>query len=243
MTMQKIRIAVAQIRISKNIQENIHAITNMINQGSDKYIDVICFPECALTGYLVEYQNLDFSLVKNGLDQIVEKAKRTGMYIIIGTPLKLREDIYNSAVILSPNGDKYIYHKHYLTESEKNVIKSGHQLLQFKVGFVRCGVIICRDQNSHSLIQEYQKKGVSILFILAAHYYTKAEAHSKLNKNRALPIARAIDNRLMVAKSNTVGLMDNKISLGNSMIIDRKGIIITEADELEETLLIGEFTL
>ena len=102
---------------------------------------------------------------------------------------------------------------------------------------VKCGLIICRDQNDPRLVQEYARAGAKVVFLLAAHYYPSAEARRKLDKNRALPIARAVENGLFVAKANAIGFQDEYVSLGHSMIVDPEGSVVCEADEKEEKLL------
>jgi predicted amidohydrolase len=75
------------------------------------------------------------------------------------------------------------------------------------------------------------------VFILSAHFYEPVEAIRKLNKNRALPIARAVENNLWVLKANAVGTGNGKISLGGSLIIDPEGSIIHEGNSLNEMIL------
>ena len=61
-----------------------------------------------------------------------------------------------------------------------------------------------------------------------------------MGKNRALPIARAIENGFHVFKANTVGSQGGTISLGHSLIVDPNGSIVAEADETSEDLLYCE---
>ena len=63
------------------------------------------------------------------------------------------------------------------------------------------------------------------------------EAIRKINKNKALPIARAVENNLWVLKANAVGSSNEKISLGGSLIIDPNGFIIHEGNTINEMIL------
>jgi predicted amidohydrolase len=110
-------------------------------------------------------------------------------------------------------------------------------MLSFEVAGVKCGLLICRDQNDPRLVQEYARVDTKVVFLLAAHYYPPPEARRKIDKNRALPIARAVENGLFVAKANAVGFQGDYVSLGHSMIVDPEGSVLCEADEKEETLL------
>jgi predicted amidohydrolase len=92
------------------------------------------------------------------------------------------------------NGKRYIYPKINLTSSETAYFDSGTQTLTFQSKDVTFGVLICRDQNDAMLARKYKTLGADALVILAAHFYEPREAIQKVNKNRALLIARAVEN-------------------------------------------------
>ena len=109
--------------------------------------------------------------------------------------------------------------------------------MHFVVNGIKCGVLICRDQNSPGLAHHYAKEGVKAIFLLAAHYYPPEEARKKLDKNRALPIARAVENSIYILKANAVGSQDATVSLGNSLIVSPEGSVICESDSVTECIL------
>jgi predicted amidohydrolase len=87
------------------------------------------------------------------------------------------------------------------------------------------------------LAQEYKTLGADVILILSAHFYEPIEGIRKVNKNRALPIARAVENNLWVLKANAVGSSNEKISLGGSLVIDPEGFVIHEGSSLNEMIL------
>lgn len=147
----------------------------------------------------------------------------------MGAPYVEHKKRFNSAIVLLANGARYIYHKINLTSSEAAHFKSGKKPLTFQLDDVNFGILICRDQNDAILARDYKQLGADALFILSAHFYEPIEAIQKVNKNRALPIARAVENNLFVLKANAVGSANTKISLGGSMIIDPNGCIVHES--------------
>jgi len=144
--------------------------------------------------------------------------------------------IHNAAIVISANR-RLKYFKNNLTDFEKQYFAEGKKVLSFEVARVKCDLLVCRDQNDPQLAQKYARAGAKAIFLLAAHYNPPTEARRKVDKNRALPITRAIENRLFVAKANAVGFQRDYVSLGHSMIIDPQGSISCEADENEERLL------
>ena len=121
--------------------------------------------------------------------------------------------------------------------AEEAYFKKGKEPLIFQLGNVKFGILICRDQNDPMLAQEYKTLGADAIFILSAHFYEPIEAIRKSNKNRALPIARAFENNLFVLKANAVGVVNELISLGGSLIIDPEGFVVREGNNIDEMIL------
>ena len=60
------RIAAYQFKVTGNIESNASVVMNAIKEASDQNIDLIIFPECALTGYpprnIPDSKSVDFLL-------------------------------------------------------------------------------------------------------------------------------------------------------------------------------------
>jgi predicted amidohydrolase len=145
--------------------------------------------------------------------------------------------LFNSVVVLVADGRRFLYHKHNLVSYEEDYFVPGNDLLTFDIATLRFGTIICRDQNFPRLAQRIKEEGAHVLFISCAHFYPPMEARLKVEKNRALPIARACENGVFVSKANAVGSYRGRISLGHSLLIGPNGVVISEAGETEERLL------
>mgnify|MGYP005619398243 CR=1 FL=1 len=223
--------------LHNDMAANMTTISNFIARASEEKIDLLCFPECSLTGYVRDFNTVDANKVMKALDHIQEQMIHDAVNIIVGVPYVERGKRFNSAIVLLTDGKRYIYHKINLTSSERVYFDSGTRPLTFPVKGVIFGVLICRDQNDAMLAHTYKTRGVDALVILAAHFYEPREAIQKLDKNRALPIARAVENGLFVLKANAVGSANGTISCGGSMIVDPNGSVIQEADQRTETIL------
>lgn len=230
------KAGVAQIGLCNEIGTNIEKILSYLKSAASLELDFLCFPECCLTGYKRDFHNIAWDEVAQAIDKLQEAVATEGITIAVGTPYAEAGKVYNAAIVISANR-RLKYFKNNLTEFDRQYFAEGKDTLYFQVKGVKCGLIICRDQNDPRLAQEYARVGAKVVFLLAAHYYPQAEARRKLDKNRALPIARAVENSLFVAKANAVGFQDDYVSLGHSMIVDPEGSVVCEADEEEEKLL------
>jgi predicted amidohydrolase len=236
------KAAVAQVKLYNDIDANLITTSKYISWASKEDIDILCFPECNITGYVRDFTKVDQNKLAETLDIIQEQVTKDGVNVIVGAPYFEREKCFNSAIVLLTNGGRYIYHKINLTSSDEVYFKKGKKPLCFQLDDIKFGVLICRDQNDPMLAAKYKTLGADAIFILSAHFYEPIKAIRKLNKNRALPIARAVENNLFVLKANAVGSNNELISLGGSVIIDPEGFVIHEGDSANEMVLSYEIS-
>jgi predicted amidohydrolase len=235
-----LRAGVAQIVLSDEIDRNIKKLSAFVKQAADLKLDILCFPECSLTGYMRDFHDIRKGDIELALGIIHEQAVGCNLNLLVGTPYFKNDIIFNAAVLLRTDKSRAIYFKNILTEFDQKYFAKGEGALSFQVNRTKCGVLICRDQNSPGLAQRYSEEGVKVIFILAAHYYPPAEAQKKFEKNRALPIARAVENAIYVLKANAVGLQGTAVSLGGSLIVSPEGSVICKSDETTENILYCE---
>lgn len=232
------RLGAAQTFITDDLETNTAAILRMAAEAAQKGVDLLVFPEMCLTGY--NPKTLGQSSFENNLasalDKISQSATELNIGLIIGRACLCDDQLYNTASVILPGGTVHTYYKNYLTAAEEKYFTAGTQPLSFDFRGHSFGVIICRDQNYPELAQATCREAEA-LFILSAHYYKPAEARWKVDKNRALPITRAVENRCYVLLANTVGSHIGMVSLGNSLIADPEGVLVVLADETSETII------
>jgi len=231
------KAGVAQVKLYNDIDTNLATISKYLSLASKEDIGILCFPECNITGYVRDFTSVNQNEVMDTLNNIQEQVTKNCVNVIVGAPYLERNKRFNSAIVLLTSGKRAIYHKINLTSSDEAYFKKGEEPLIFRVGEAKFGVLICRDQNHPMLVHAYKTLGADAIFILSAHFYDPIEAIRKINKNKALPIARAVENNLGVLKANAVGSSNEKISLGGSLIIDPNGFIIHEGNTINEMVL------
>jgi predicted amidohydrolase len=208
-------------------------------------INLLCFPECALTGYVVNHYNIRMDDIKKGISNIQRVSDKYGISAIVGSSWHSnknnnhKEIIYNSSVIIRPYSKIKLYFKNELTDYDKKYFSKGDNTVPFEVKNIRCGVLICRDQTNPLLAAKY--RNIDILFYLSSHYYTKSEAVRKERKNKAFPIVRALENKVYVAKADAVGKQNGLVNFGGSMVVNPEGEVIAEAKKGRQEML--EFNL
>jgi len=235
-----VKAGVAQIALCNDIGSNVGKICSYIESAAELKLDIICFPECSLAGYMRDFSDVSKGEIEKASDLVHEQAARNGVDVIVGAPYFEGDKLFNAAILLRADKGRAVYYKHILTQFDRKYFASGKGRLCFEVGGVKCGVLICRDQNSPGLAQGYAEEGARAIFILAAHYYPPEEAEWKVDKNRALPIARAVDNGVYVLKANAVGSVGDTVSLGGSLIVSPQGRVICQSDRTSEGIVYHE---
>lgn len=231
-------VGVVQIRLFPDLERNLSSIKRWIARAADQGVDILNFPETSLTGYIYDaFLQVREEDVLRSIDQLKKITQEMGVSIILGTPFWENSQMYNSVAVLLKDGRQYVYHKNHLVSYESDYFSAGHEILTFELEELTFSTIVCRDQSFPELARRNKEAGAQVLFISCAHFYPPNEARLKIDKNRALPIARASENQMFVCKANSIGTIQGRINLGHSIIVGPNGIVLSEAGETQEELL------
>ena len=234
--MSRLRVGVVQMRLSPDLCINTKNILKYIELARSKKINLLCFPECALTGYIRNHRQVNANDVFSEVSKLQKVSDSSGVALVVGSSLPSRGKIFNTAFIITPHNKVKKYFKRTLTEYDKKYFSHGREgVRSFGVRGLTCGVLICRDQNDPLLPRRFRK--INVLLYLSSHYYKAQELERKERKNKAFPIVRAIENKVYVLKADAVGSQDGKVSVGTSMIVDPSGVVVAEAPHMNDPLL------
>ena len=239
-TPTKLKVAVVQMRSSRNLADNLSRITNSISQCAQKGARVVVFPECALSGYFEDaVTNLSAAQITSAEQQLAEVCRQAGVYGIIGSAWRDGGKLFNSALIIAPSG-KVIerYHKNQLAERWP---EPGDHLSVFKVDDVPCSVIICHDERYPELVRLPVLAGAKVIFYIS--HESGLHSERKLNPYRAQIQARAVENNVYVVHANAPANPDASGSHGQSRIVAPDGNIPQEASIFEEDVLVATLDL
>jgi protein N-terminal amidase len=149
----------------RDIEGNIKKLENLLKDYSEKdKIDVVLFPEMALTGYIFDNREDVFPYLEQFNKGITFEfcsnlAKRLKSYVLLGYAEKWKnletdiEELYNSCMIVDKNGNALpSYRKHFLYELDENWSLEGSDFgcmeLETHSGIlVKAGIGICMDIN------------------------------------------------------------------------------------------------
>lgn len=244
--MDTVRLGLAQINVRVgDVKGNLHKILGYIKDARAEGVDILCFPELAVTGYPPEDLLLKPRFINDNLKALDKVRKAAdGITVVLGFADR-GEDIYNAAAILHNKQLVDVYHKHYLPNygvfDENRYFQSGLRAPVYKLGDVVFGVNICEDiwyPGDPTRRQSILGGAHIIINISSSPYYS-----SKVKPREQMLVTRAKDYSTVVAYCNLVGGQDELVFDGHSVIIGERGEILARARGFEEDLLVSDINI
>jgi NAD+ synthase len=200
-----------------------------------KNSDLIIFPELCVSGYPPEDLVLRSEFIKTSLtytQKIIDISKKFKCDILINTPWKEDENLYNAAIIISKGK---IIHKQYKFDlpnygvfDEKRVFKAGPKPKPFKYKKHNIGLLICEDTWNESAAKSL--KGSEFIISVNASPYERTKHRKRL---RILKTA-AKASMAPIFYLNQVTGHDDLVFDGGSQIVNSEGQTLYQMNFFEE---------
>src|SRR3989338_536174 len=185
-----IKVAAAQIRVTKNTEENLDKILSYIKKAASKKVDIICFPEASL----IHSKNKNYIKkipINNFINKIKKECKENKIHCIFGTALSEKNKLYNTAFFIDDKGKIiYKYYKNNMWKSERGKAVNGKKNKVVNTKFGKIGMIICWDIAYPEYVKKLGNKGAWIIFCPSYVINYKRE----LESYEQLPLARSFEN-------------------------------------------------
>tara|TARA_B100000029_G_scaffold477318_1_gene522262 strand:+ start:749 stop:2440 length:1692 start_codon:yes stop_codon:yes gene_type:complete len=243
--MQTLRIAMAQINpVVGDIQGNTEKIKNYIKQAQKENVDVITFPELALTGYPPEdllFKTHFINDIKKHLEEVTKSTQ--GITAIIGLA---REDsgLLNSAAVIHDRKIINFYDKKILPNygvfDEKRYFISGKNNPVYLINGITVGINICEDiWFEDGPTKDQAGLGAQLILNINGSPFDTEKRYIRENMLKE----RALHNNLYISYTNMVGGQDELVFDGGSVVLNPAGEIISRGKAFEEDLIITDLNL
>ncbi len=233
------KVSVLQFQpVLANLDANILKIRAMIEQaaGSDLYI----LPELASTGY--NFLNRDQALAcseelaeSRYIDFLEQMCEEHNCYIVSGINEREDDVLFNTAVLVSPEGLGGIYRKLHLFDREKDIFEPGDlgmPVYETPIGTI--GMLICYDWMFPEVWRKMAMFGAQII----AHPCCLVLPYCQ----QVVP-AHAIVNRIFVASANRIGTEGDLLFTGQSIVVAPNGEVVRRASVDKEEVLTVDLDL
>jgi NAD+ synthase (glutamine-hydrolysing) len=240
-----LRIALAQINPTVgDLEGNARLIVDWIGRARDQGVDVVCFPELALTGYPPEDLVLKPAFVRDNLKQLDFVAKATAGISVVTGFVDEEGDIYNAAAFMQDGELKAVYHKVFLPNygvfDEQRYFEPGHRCPIFELDGIRIGVSVCEDcwYPAGPMAWQAHHGAQLMININGSPYHAGKRA-----PREAMVAGRAADYGAYIAWVNTVGGQDELVFDGNSVFFGPRGQVLAHAASFAEELLVCDLDI
>lgn len=198
---------------------------------------------------------------------LIRIASKYNVALLAGLVEKDGDHIYNTYVCVTGDGFVAKYRK--LHPFISQYLSAGEEYVVFELFGSRCGILICYDNNVIENVRATALLGAEIIFMPHVTGCTPSPmpgrgwVEPKFWDNRKtnpealreefegpkgrgwlmhwLP-ARAYDNGIYAIFSNPIGLDDDQLKNGNSMILDPYGEIIAECRSMDDEVVVANCT-
>lgn len=240
--MKIMRLALAQINSTVgDLKGNSKKILDHIKKAKKLKVDLVAFPELAVTGYPPEDLILKPQFISDNIAEIKKIcSKTTGITAVVGFIDRGKDTgIYNSAAVASKGKIIDIYHKmqlpNYGVFDEFRYFRAGRRFPVYDLRNIRFGINICEDiwySDGPARIQAVAGAEVIININASPYDKNKSEIREEILRERSS------ENKVMIAYINAIGGQDELVFDGASMVFDHEGQLIARGKQFEEDMLV-----
>lgn len=229
----KLIVGIAQIDIAwEDSDKNISKIEQFVKTAKENKVELVLFPEMALTGFTMNVCSLLLSK-EEIINWIKNLAIDNNINIGLGFATRIDEKGKNLYVIVSKKGRilaEYakIHPFSYGGENEKYY--SGDQISICKINEFKVATFICYDLRFPEIFQIASKEA-QIITVAASWPKAREEHWITLLK------ARAIENQCYVIGINRIGIGDGLEYNGSSVFVTPNGEILNRTNNKEELII------
>jgi len=261
--------ALPALRVA-DVDFNVGAIINTMRKASEQDVQILTFPEMAITGYtlgdLVQHQAL-LKKAQEGLNEVLNESSKSTMVVIVGMPLVVEQSIFNCAVVLNSGyilgvipktllpTYKEFYEDRWFSpsrEGQTDAIELAGQQVPFGTDILfrlkgidsgTIGVEICEDLWVPLSPHEYQAlAGATVLINLSA----SNEILGKADWRRIMVSSES--GRCIAAYcyvSSGIGESSNDVVYSGHALVAENGVVLRESERLspDSQLLISDIDL
>lgn len=227
-----VKVAVVQLKHEMGKKkENVERTVERITEAADNGAGLVVLPECCTTGYIFNNRDEVYSLAENipegeTTDIWIKLAAEKNVYIASGIVEKEGNKLYNSAVLIGPEGYIGKYRKMHLWDEDKLWFEPGNlglPVFHTKIG--RIALLICYDMWFPEMFRIAAVKGADI--ICTANNWLETEGLPADMGTLAphMAMVAANNNAIFIASAARAREIERGVaSAGRSVIVNPSGM-------------------
>jgi predicted amidohydrolase len=206
-----------------DVDGNLARMRAMLAEAAAAGAALACFPELALSGYLLErsdYGDALLAAVERAGSALAADAARLGVDVVYGAPLRDGDDLLNAVVLERGARGRIVYAKTHMDVKERRVFRAGDAFAPDPDGIL--GLACCYDLAFPEAIRTISLTGGRVLLVPMAWEVERGFVM------RRVVAARAVENVTYVVCVNQCGPIGALRLLGASRVVDPLGETVLE---------------
>ena len=250
---QESRMKVACLQMEPRIgqvQANVARSLELIAQAARAGALLAVLPELCNTGYVFKSREEALELseeVPGGptCDAWMAAARKHSMFIVAGITERQDAELYNSAVLIGPQGHIGTYRKNHLWGAENTIFAPGNLGVPvFDIGVGRIACAICYDIWFPEIFRLAALQGADLLCVATNWVPMPAQPGNLPMMANILAMGGAHANSMFVAAADRIGVERGQPFLGNSLIVSHTGWPLAGPASLDrEEMLVADIDL
>jgi predicted amidohydrolase len=212
---------------------NLARLGEMLEQAAGAGATLVCFPELAVSGYLLapgDYTEPLLDDVAAACDAIARDAVRLGVDVVYGAPLRMAGALVNAVIRDRATGERVVYAKTHMDAKERRVFTPGDDFAVDPDGLV--GLCCCYDIAFPEAVRTVVLAGARVVLVPMAWEVQRGHVMSRV------VAARAIENVAYVVCVNQCGAIGDLRFLGASRVVDPLGETVVKLGSDPELRLV-----
>ena len=226
--------------------EVIDLIQERVSWCESQGVSILCCPEAILGGLADYSENPALFAIRtdNGhLSKVLAPVASGIVTSIIGFTELSDGQLYNAAAVVHRGRVAGLYRKRH-PAIRRSVYSAGSLSPVFRVGELTFGIVICSDSNYSEPARVMATQGAIALFVPTNNGLPNKRAYPELvQEARAADIARAVENRVWVIRSDVAGENGELMSYGSSEIVDPDGKVVQQASLRSTDFLVADIEI
>ena len=240
--MRQLRLGMAQINATVgDFPGNTEKIFKYIDKARTLGVDLLTFPELAISGYPPEDLLFKPQFIEENtkaLQSVIERC--VGLTVFIGF-IDAGEGIFNAAAVIHDCKLVDVYRKMFLPNygvfDENRYFRPGTRNSVYIIDGIGVGLNICEDIWYESGPASAQANaGAEVIVNISSSPYNMGKGKVR----EEMLAVRSTDNTAIVAYNNMVGGQDELVFDGGSLILDEKGQVIARGKQFEEDFITAD---
>lgn len=224
-----------------SVQAQLEIIKEVLLKADQQEIDIVCFPECFLTGYYSDRaraERLSLDRQDPYFSEILSELSKFSAVAILGFNEKVGEDLYNSVAIIEKGCVLGIQRKHFLYH---DYFTPGTDFTPISVKGVSIGVLVCLDSQYLEPARILSLQGARLFFVPMCNRVPIHHPLAHQLDNYSHFTARSFENNCWLVSADWFYPSDGAmICPGHSCIYDPNGKELKRGKKDSTQLLVAD---